>query len=71
MGPFKWFANMECAHSVLSKRHRLQGRLEINGSALICLFGPAPIGQDFVYTTGRKCLTRFFEPWATKETREK
>ncbi len=32
MGPFKWFTNMECAHSVLSMRHRLQGRLEINAS---------------------------------------
>lgn len=34
MGPFQWFANMECAHSVLSMQHRLQGQLEINGSTL-------------------------------------
>ena len=34
MGPFQWFANMECAHSVLSMRHVLQGRLEINDSVL-------------------------------------
>ena len=34
MGPFLWFANMECAHSVLSMQHRLRGQLEINGSTL-------------------------------------
>lgn len=34
MGPFQWFANMECAHSVLSMRHTLQGQLKINGSTL-------------------------------------
>ena len=30
MGPFQWFANMECAHSVLSMRHTLRGQMEIN-----------------------------------------
>ena len=34
MGPFRWFANMECAHSVLSMRHMLQGQLEINNDVL-------------------------------------
>ena len=34
MGPFRWLANMECVHSVISMRHLLQGRLEINDSLL-------------------------------------
>lgn len=34
MGPFQWFANMECAHSVLSMRHTLRGQLELNGGVL-------------------------------------
>lgn len=34
MGPFQWFANMECAHSVLSMRHTLRGQLEINNDVL-------------------------------------
>lgn len=34
MGPFRWFANMECAHSVISMEHTLQGRLELNGCIL-------------------------------------
>ena len=32
MGPFRWLANMECAHSVISMKHTLQGQLELNGS---------------------------------------
>ena len=34
MGPFKWFANMECVHSVISMRHTLRGQLEINNDIL-------------------------------------
>lgn len=34
MGPFQWLANMECVHSVLSMRHTLRGRLEINNDVL-------------------------------------
>ena len=34
MGPFQWFAKMECVHSVISMRHVLRGRLEINDSVL-------------------------------------
>ena len=34
MGPFQWFANMECVHSVLSMRHTLRGQLEINNNVL-------------------------------------
>ena len=34
MGPFRWLANMECAHSVISMGHTLRGQLEINGSTL-------------------------------------
>ena len=34
MGPFRWLANMECVHSVISMRHRLRGHLEINNAVL-------------------------------------
>ena len=34
MGPFRWLANMECVHSVISMRHTLRGQLELNGSIL-------------------------------------
>lgn len=34
MGPFRWLANMECAHSVISMGHSLQGQLEVNGNVL-------------------------------------
>jgi hypothetical protein len=34
MGPFRWWVNMECAHSVISMRHSLQGQLELNGCVL-------------------------------------
>lgn len=34
MGPFRWLTNMECAHSVISMGHSLQGRLELNGCVL-------------------------------------
>lgn len=32
MGPFRWLANMECAHSVISMAHSLQGTVTLNGS---------------------------------------
>lgn len=31
MGPFRWFANMECVHSVISMGHTLHGWVELNG----------------------------------------
>lgn len=34
MGPFRWLSNMECAHSVISMRHSLQGQLELNDGVL-------------------------------------
>lgn len=34
MGPFRWVTNMECAHSVISMGHSLQGQLELNGCVL-------------------------------------
>lgn len=34
MGPFRWLANMECAHSVISMRHTLRGHMEINNDVL-------------------------------------
>lgn len=34
MGPFRWLANMECAHSVISMRHTLRSQLEINNDVL-------------------------------------
>ena len=34
MGPFRWFANMECAHSVLSMQHTLCGQVQINSDTL-------------------------------------
>ena len=34
MGPFRWLTNLECAHSVISMGHTLQGQLVLNGCAL-------------------------------------
>lgn len=34
MGPFQWFSNMECVHSVLSMRHTLRGQVQINNDIL-------------------------------------
>lgn len=34
MGPFRWFANMECTHSVISMEHALYGQVELNGDIL-------------------------------------
>ena len=34
MGPFRFFAGMQCAHGVISKGHSLSGTLELNGEHL-------------------------------------
>ena len=34
MGPFRWLPNMECSHSVISMKHRLDGYLILNGERL-------------------------------------
>ena len=46
MGPFRWLANMECAHSVISMKHSLQGQLELNGSVLDLRGGTGYIEAD-------------------------
>lgn len=46
MGPFRWLANMECAHSVISMGHMLQGQLELNGSVLDLSGGTGYIEAD-------------------------
>jgi hypothetical protein len=34
MGPFRFFAGMQCAHGVISMGHSLSGALELNGEHL-------------------------------------
>lgn len=46
MGPFRWLSNMECAHSVISMGHSLQGRLELNGRILELSGGMGYIEAD-------------------------
>lgn len=46
MGPFRWLADMECAHSVISMEHTLQGSLELNGRALDFSGGTGYIEAD-------------------------
>lgn len=46
MGPFRWLANMECAHSVISMGHALHGRLELNGGVLDFSGGTGYIEAD-------------------------
>lgn len=46
MGPFRWLANMECAHSVISMGHSLQGQLELNGRVLDLSGGTGYIEAD-------------------------
>ena len=46
MGPFRWLANMECVHSVISMGHSLQGRLERNGHVLDLSGGTGYIESD-------------------------
>ena len=46
MGPFRWLANMECAHSVISMGHSLKGQLELNGSVLDLNGGTGYIEAD-------------------------
>lgn len=46
MGPFRWLADMECAHSVISMEHVLEGKLELNGSVLDFAGGTGYIEAD-------------------------
>ncbi len=46
MGPFRWLANMECAHSVISMGHSLHGQLELNGNVLDLSEGTGYIEAD-------------------------
>ena len=46
MGPFRWLSNMECAHSVISMRHSLQGQLELNSRVLDMAGGAGYIEAD-------------------------
>ena len=46
MGPFRWLINMECAHSVISMGHTLQGQLELNGQTLNLSGGTGYIEAD-------------------------
>lgn len=34
MGPFEMIPNMECAHGIISMKHRLKGKVSINGETL-------------------------------------
>lgn len=46
MGPFRWLSNMECAHSVISMGHMLQGQLKLNGRILDLNKGTGYIEAD-------------------------
>jgi len=46
MGPFGLVANMECAHCVISMRHTLEGKLELNGDVLDFCGGAGYIEGD-------------------------
>lgn len=46
MGPFRWFSNMECIHSVISMGHMLHGGLELNGHVLDFSGGTGYIEAD-------------------------
>lgn len=46
MGPFRWLANMECTHSVISMGHTLQGQMELNGHSLDLSGGSGYIEAD-------------------------
>ncbi len=46
MGPFHWLSNMECAHTVISMGHALQGQLELNGRVLDLRGGTGYIEAD-------------------------
>lgn len=46
MGPFRWLANMECAHSVISMEHTLDGRLELNGNRMDFCGGTGYVEAD-------------------------
>lgn len=46
MGPFRWLANMECTHCVISMGHSLHGKLELNGRILDLDGGTGYIESD-------------------------
>ena len=45
MGPFRFFS-MECSHGVVSMQHRLEGKLELNGTVLDFTDGKGYIEKD-------------------------
>lgn len=55
MGPFHWLSNMECAHSVISMGHLLQGQVELNGNVFDWNGGTGYIEAD----RGRSFPTRY------------
>ncbi len=46
MGPFRFFAGMQCAHGVISMGHSLEGALELNGECLDFYGGTGYIETD-------------------------
>ena len=46
MGPFRFFAGMQCAHGVISMGHSLEGALELNGECLDFSGGTGYIETD-------------------------
>ena len=46
MGPFRFFAGMQCSHSVISMGHPLEGALELNGERLDFSDGTGYIEAD-------------------------
>lgn len=46
MGPFRWLSNMECAHSVISMGHSLEGQLKLNGRVVDLCGGLGYIEAD-------------------------
>ena len=55
MGPFRFFAGMQCAHGVISMGHSLSGTLELNGEHLDFSDGIGYIETD----RGRSCPTKY------------
>lgn len=46
MGPFRFFAGMQCSHGVISMEHRLEGALELNGEHMDFTGGTGYIETD-------------------------
>ena len=46
MGPFRWAPFLQCRHSVLSLRHRVDGRLSVNGKSYVFEDGSGYIEGD-------------------------